>query len=102
MFELMFSKNAFEDSAQGWSPRGKTIHDKVAEALPLRIAHQGRPSFTQTQHNNVYTRLRHKILAPETVHYLPLKPGLQQDRAKGFVWYPTTHLCCLLLPCKES
>src|SRR2546421_12331758 len=77
MFELLPGKNTFEDRSLLGLPCSKTIYDKVAEVLPIRMAHQGRSSFAQAQQNHVNTRLRHKILAPETVHDLHLKPGFQ-------------------------
>ncbi len=42
---------------------------------------EGRPSFAQQQ-NHVNTLLRHKFLAPEPVHNLHLKSGLQKYRVK--------------------
>src|SRR5439155_7489724 len=102
MLELLTGKNAFEDIAQCWPPRGKTIHDEVAETLPICTVHQGRPSFAQSQHHYVNSWLGHKIFAPETMYYLHLKPGLQQYCVKGFVRLPKKLFGCFLLHSQVS
>src|SRR2546421_9968402 len=102
MFELLAGKNAFENIAQCRSPRGKTIHDEVAETLPIRTVHQGWPSFAQPEHHYINSWLGHKILAPETMHQLHLKPGLEQYCVKGLVRLPKKLIGCLLLHSKVS
>src|SRR5258708_40271625 len=96
VLELLAGKNAFQDIAQRWPPGGKTVHDKVAEALPIRVVYQGRSSFAQPQKNNVDSRLGHKILAPELMDNLSLKPRLHQHCVQRFVWLAKQHLPCFL------
>src|SRR5258708_36547209 len=97
VLELLAGKNAFQDIAQRWPPGGKTVHYKVAKALPIRVVYQGRSSFAQPQKNDVDSRLGHKILAPETIYNLYLKPRLHQHWLQRFARLAKTNLPCFLL-----
>src|SRR5579863_3303706 len=79
---LLECENIFQNVAHCWPPCRKTIDHKIAKWLSITVTHQWRPSFAQAQHHHVHARLRHKVVTPETMHNIRLKPRGQQDRVE--------------------